>query len=411
MTAEDLLVKCKPMEDQESTETALLVASIKGHADIVKLLLRKGASVTKRNQGISCAPLHGAAGNGHTEVVDLLVYHGATLDIRDAFLRTPLMAAIIFKEVATVRQLIEFGARVDLADAQGNTTQQYCEYNFFGEDCDCALKEMMELVQEATKNKLLRCCNPTCGKPGYSPQCPHQKPTGSPPFSESLAALMTSPFLATLLTWAEDIFTKVNSEVGADIDHAQEDQESTGTALLVASIKGHADIVGLLLRKGASVTKRNQGISCAPLHGAAGNGHTEVVDLLVYHGATLDIRDAFLRTPLMADIMFKEVRQLIEFGARVDLADAQGIFGEDCDCALKEMMELVQEATKNKLLRCCNPTCGKPGYRSTLKLCGRCKLTRYCSRDCQKQHWTVGHRKSCGHDTCTVSDGLRTFLK
>ncbi|KAI8499961.1 Ankyrin-1 [Branchiostoma belcheri] len=203
-------------------------------------------------------------------------------------------------------------------------------------------------------------------------------------------------------------------KAGADIDHAQEDEESTGTALLMASIQGHADIVRLLLRKGASVTKRNKGISCAPLHGAAGNGHTEVVDLLVHHGATLDIRDAFQRTPLMAAIMFKEVatvRQLIEFGARVDLADAQGnttqqyceynFFGEDCDCTLKEMMELVQEATKNKLLRCCNPTCGKPGYRSTLKLCGQCKLTRYCSRDCQKQHWLIGHKRSCGHDAYT----------
>ncbi|KAI8485160.1 hypothetical protein Bbelb_370850 [Branchiostoma belcheri] len=96
-------------EDGESSGTELLIA--KGHADIVKLLLRKGASITKRNKG-------------HTEVVDLLVYHGATLDIRDAFQRTPLMVAIMFKEVATVRQLIELGARVDLSDAQGNTTQQ-----------------------------------------------------------------------------------------------------------------------------------------------------------------------------------------------------------------------------------------------------------------------------------------------
>ncbi|XP_078665269.1 uncharacterized protein LOC144907779 [Branchiostoma floridae x Branchiostoma belcheri] len=77
------------------------------------------------------------------------------------------------------------------------------------------------------------------------------------------------------------------------------------------------------------------------------------------------------------------------------------------------MIELVQEATKNKLLRCCNPTCGKPGYRSTLKLCAQCKLTRYCSRDCQRQHWLAGHKKSCGpvHDACAVSDGLRTFLQ
>jgi len=46
----------------------------------------------------------------------------------------------------------------------------------------------------------------------------------------------------------------------------------------------------------------------------------------------------------------------------------------------------------NSLFTCCIL------YRSTLKLCAGCKLTRYCSRDCQKQHWSVGHKKCCGHD-------------
>eukprot|EP00058_Branchiostoma_floridae_P015541 XP_002601029.1 hypothetical protein BRAFLDRAFT_128148 [Branchiostoma floridae] len=77
-----------------------------------------------------------------------------------------------------------------------------------------------------------------------------------------------------------------------------------------------------------------------------------------------------------------------------------GLEGGNQVYACRESIRLIQEARKTKLLRCCNPKCGKPGYRKTLKLCAGCKLTRYCSRDCQKQHWSVGHKKCCGHDSC-----------
>ncbi|XP_035680792.1 poly [ADP-ribose] polymerase tankyrase-2-like [Branchiostoma floridae] len=204
---------------------------------------------------------------------------------------------------------------------------------------------------------------------------------------------------------------KAALKAGADIDFDIKNSEtfSPGTALYIASYKGHVDIVKLLLRKGASVSKRTRS-SFGPLHGAATEGKTEVVDLLVQHGATLDIRDGFQNTPLMRACNYNHVdtvRRLIELGARPDLTGGQlqGMRyykpgteigkGEN-----EESLKLVEEARKSKLLRCCNPTCGKPGYRSTgtLKLCGRCKLTRYCSRDCQKQHWSVGHKKCCGHD-------------
>eukprot|EP00058_Branchiostoma_floridae_P001522 XP_002587010.1 hypothetical protein BRAFLDRAFT_103826 [Branchiostoma floridae] len=78
-----------------------------------------------------------------------------------------------------------------------------------------------------------------------------------------------------------------------------------------------------------------------------------------------------------------------------------------------EIVKLIEEARKTKLLRCCNPKCGRPGYRKTLKLCAGCKLTRYCSRDCQKQHWSVGHKKCCGHDVYTgeISNALQAMVK
>ncbi|XP_019634491.1 PREDICTED: tankyrase-2-like [Branchiostoma belcheri] len=218
-------------------------------------------------------------------------------------------------------------------------------------------------------------------------------------------------------------------EAGTDIDYtklANEVVARTGRnpALYMASFFGHVDIVKMLLRTGASLTKRTEKSSSAPLHGAAIGGYTEVVDLLVQHGATLDVRDAYQRTPIMAACMFKKVhtvKRLIELGARLDLVDCYSqtadmycfwdIVGEvgDRDCMV--MMKMIREAMKTGLLRCCNPTCGKPGYRATLKLCAQCKLTRYCSRDCQKQHWTVGHKKCCGHDAYTSTGETPTKVK
>ncbi|XP_035664674.1 GA-binding protein subunit beta-1-like [Branchiostoma floridae] len=201
-------------------------------------------------------------------------------------------------------------------------------------------------------------------------------------------------------------------KAGADIDYDHVDSEvsSTGTALFLASNRGHVDVVRLLLRKGASMVKRAKS-AFAPLHTAAHMGNTEVMEVLVQHGATLEIKDGFQNTPLMTACIYNHVdtvKRLIELGARPYVPD--DYMGEMWGDFSSESLQLVEEARKTKLLRCCNPKCGKPGYRSALKLCGRCKLTRYCSRDCQIQHWTVGHKKCCGHDAYT-NEGPTPFFK
>ncbi|XP_066287922.1 GA-binding protein subunit beta-1-like [Branchiostoma lanceolatum] len=217
---------------------------------------------------------------------------------------------------------------------------------------------------------------------------------------------------------------KAALKAGADIDYDRPGStdmldtsgtdDSTFTPLIIACIKGHVDVVRLLLRKGASLVKRTVGATTA-LHAAAREGRTEVVEVLVQHGATLDVLDGYQLTPLMTACCHERVetvRRLLELGARPDLA-AKGVIAQRVidDRGSEESIKLLLEARKSKLLRCCNPTCGKPGYRKTLKLCGGCKLTRYCSRDCQKQHWSVGHKKCCGHDADTGEPDLGLFLE
>eukprot|EP00058_Branchiostoma_floridae_P015544 XP_002601032.1 hypothetical protein BRAFLDRAFT_96932 [Branchiostoma floridae] len=185
-------IDCKYARCEDSSPGTLLFhASCMGDVDTARLLLCKGASLVKRSDRSAFAPLHAAAINvslcsslllassiastadqflpdlnlpppllcylqGRTEIVDLLVQHGATLDVRDSCQNTPLMRACDHNHVDTVRRLLELGARPDL-------TGGHCRAIKSDEN-----EESWKLIEEARKSKLLRCCNPKCGKPGKS---------------------------------------------------------------------------------------------------------------------------------------------------------------------------------------------------------------------------------------------------
>ena len=37
----------------------------------------------------------------------------------------------------------------------------------------------------------------------------------------------------------------------------------------------------------------------------------------------------------------------------------------------------------------------QPEDLSALKNCGRCKVVKYCSKECQEEHWALVHKKQC----------------
>jgi ankyrin repeat protein len=103
--------------------SALGLAAVNGHADLVKYLLGQGAK-PHAAPGFH-APLTLAAANGHDAVVTLLVRRGAPVQHVDADGRTALIVAAKRGKAVTVELLLKSGANLDHKCKQGYTAQQH----------------------------------------------------------------------------------------------------------------------------------------------------------------------------------------------------------------------------------------------------------------------------------------------
>ncbi len=94
-------------------ETPLMLALLKGHMGIVRVLIERGADVYKTGW----TPLHYAAaypGKGAVEQVQLLLEHHAYIDAESPNKTTPLMMAARYGSADVVKLLLEQGADASL---------------------------------------------------------------------------------------------------------------------------------------------------------------------------------------------------------------------------------------------------------------------------------------------------------
>ncbi len=96
-------------------ENAMMLASLNGDIDLVKLLISKDAEVNKKGW----TPLHYAASNGHDDVVQLLLDNSAYIDAGSPNGTTPLMMAARGGHISTIKLLLDSGADITIKNQIG----------------------------------------------------------------------------------------------------------------------------------------------------------------------------------------------------------------------------------------------------------------------------------------------------
>ena len=327
-------------KDQAYGQTALMVAARQGHANLVARLLEKGAPVDARTRvgatprfrlpssnsgskgagivrggwpergerdptpGAKTALLY-AAREGRTDIVAQLLDAGAAIELADADGVTPLLMAVLNGQLETARLLVKRGANVRAADWYGQTPL-FAAVDLRnldvpgptrdnGVDRDGALQLIRELIARGAEVN--------ARTKEYPPQRRWITRLGSLSWVDFTGQ---TPFLRAAL--AGDVTTmRVLLEAGADARLATD----TGTTPLMAAAgvnwvvsqtfdegpEALLAAVKLCLEQGNDVNAANS-MGLRAIHGAANRGSNDIIRLLAAHGARLDVADAQGRTPL-----------------------------------------------------------------------------------------------------------------
>lgn len=228
----------------------------------VKTLLKYGVSPNCQDEHGN-TPLHVLVANDRLSVNDpgdeswvellrLLVYHGAHVDSRNNLQMTPLMIAAINGHARMVAHLVQSNCDVNLQNAEGNT----------------ALFSAVSRGHADVVDILLR-----------SGRCDLNKSRRQP---SSIIQTVRKPYDVV-----ENLFRNTHAT-----------NRVVDPMLIVASARGHNDIVLSLLNYGFDVDVIGKFQKTA-LHHAARCGHVEITRALIDVGAKLDVQDNMGMTPLL----------------------------------------------------------------------------------------------------------------
>jgi ankyrin repeat protein len=104
-------------------ESPLMMASLKGHKELVRKLIARDAHVNKPGW----APLHYAATGGHLEIMLLLLEEHAFIDAESPNKSTPLMMAAMYATPAAVKLLLDEGADPMMRNELGMTAVDFAQ--------------------------------------------------------------------------------------------------------------------------------------------------------------------------------------------------------------------------------------------------------------------------------------------
>lgn len=246
----------------KGNEQALHDACLRGRLEVVKLLVRSGANVNVVNA--LHTPLMMATSGKNPEVLRLLIHHGAQVNARREDGNTALFDAVRAGSAEMVRDLLKAGANANAKHEEGYTPIYLAAGNLMFKQPDIAV-ELLEAGVRMEGTYVVRKWYGALDK--------------QHPEKWEVNRSMRDGGGNTLLmiaAWSgrANAVKRLRSEVPIDSTNKQGQ-----TALMLAAMNGHRDIVVDLLESRADVfIKDREGRTAAAL--AGGKGHIDIVELL-----------------------------------------------------------------------------------------------------------------------------------
>ncbi|KAK1242813.1 hypothetical protein MKX08_005625 [Trichoderma sp. CBMAI-0020] len=277
----------------------LAIAVTFEHAKTMKILLKNKAcsmfeDVLVRNSPImmingqdpqGLTPLIYASLAGDLPMVEWLLNHGANIDLRDNDSRSPLFHALQTKHEKIVKRLLEWEPSVDVLTCSGQTLFESAMGDV----------SFVQLLLDAGADPELS------GKNGAT--------------AINTAAMKGKTSVVKLL-------------VDRKVDIHRPDKYGWSAIMYATGLGSDADLVRILIRGGADLSQsactKYSGLT--PLHVAAIRGHAEIVKVLLEHRKMIDLekRNRNGETPLMVTEPEECLKLLILAGADINVQDHQG---------------------------------------------------------------------------------------
>jgi ankyrin repeat protein len=242
--------------------TALHWAAYHDDLDSVDILLRAGAKVNAAND-LGATPLWNASANAGAPIVARLLRAGGNPNLALLLGETPLMVASRSGKADVVSQLLQKGADVNATAARGQTALMWAVAQKHPGVVKVLISKGADIhARTATWDEMMAV--PPHGLPLYNRIVPHGSDTAL-----MFAARVGDLESARLLIGA-----------GANVN----DADAWGvTATVMAAHSGFADLVELLLDRGADPNAARAGFTA--MHAAIMRRNTRIVAALLAHGA------------------------------------------------------------------------------------------------------------------------------
>lgn len=313
-------------DDREATDAALIGAAKKGHIDILRSALSKGANPNASQLSAGRGKrektaLMFAAEQGHLEAMKQLIASGADVNLSDRpnqkLGKTPLMCAAQNNHADIARCLLKSGAAIDTKDKRGQTALFYAVETEATETVEVLIEagaDVQKKSWDGTPFEIAAYTNHRISKLVTEAD----KQSTSPQSKAARVEMMSAAAFGGNATLIRELLHQ-----GVSPDAVDEDGGST---LMMAAAKGHSTIVQILLAAGATVDLADCAGETA-LFKAAYWGKADTIELLISAGADVNRANSSKMTPLMSALAWnsvESVKLLLKAGANATVRNSDG---------------------------------------------------------------------------------------